>query len=234
MNPGLPLATVDQLDNGDGTYNVWMWNTNATEHRLIVTLENQPIAGSPFLFPIRPGPPSASQSKIVQTAASLANFQAGVARSVDIISRDQFGNLNYAGTANYKVRFSSGTDIGPKAGAGFKYSFDVVSTVAQSSSLFFQLNGVDISGSPVSPVTVAPGQCVGSNSLVTGAGLTGSVAGVPTDITVTVRDIVRSASNSCLWFRCACLHPLNRSCSCVSSTATFWMCRTRLPRPRSR
>eukprot|EP00961_Rhodomonas_salina_P233947 3161458-Rhodomonas_salina.1 len=164
--------------------------TSTGTFALYILLGQAPVAGSPFLFDVRPGFPA--HSSCFARGSSVSLLTAGVNAAFTIMSADEHGNpSNSAGALRYCLQLAS-SDIDACSGTALRfdlgvYEAQIVATVAGSHALVVQLGESHVRGSPYT-VRVLPAVSVGSTSSMQGQGISSTTAGLTAEFHVSVRD----------------------------------------------
>lgn len=175
---------------GNGSYELTYSLTRAGPTSMTVLLNNAAIAGSPFTLSISPAaidPPSC-------TFAVLNGGQAAVWYNVSISLFDRFGNAVDQTGVPMQLQFT------PKAypmGVHFAYvsgnQYSCTFFIEHANSYVMGMLIENVAVGMTRDITVHPGPFDPANSLFTGAGLTGAVAGVLAELVVSLFDAYGNA-----------------------------------------
>lgn len=214
-----PATTV--ADRLGGRYSAGFYYTSAVNGYLFrVMLNGQDLFDSPFTVNISPAG-VASATTTFSGVALNELITAGSTRTITITTKDAFGNLNSAGTAAslLRARFASTAEFAATYTGGAAYSIPMVATVAGPDAVYIRYNGVDIQGSPINPVVIAPSNPTGTNSTLEGAGLVNAVAGVNTSFIIRLRDLYGNTVQQQTPVTCTLTSGANSAATFVAFTA---------------
>jgi hypothetical protein len=159
--------------------------------------------GSPFTITMYPYIPVAEYSDLSSPTNALYNATTLVTSTIVLVTRDLYRNLLWIGGNKVTlvgvlikpstpfetviapvVNFTNASMIDSGTGT---YTMTYVTSVAGLYSLSIQVNGRDVLGSPFA-LTILPNVGFHANSITTGPGLYGGMAGVLTSISIRTRD----------------------------------------------
>jgi len=149
------LATVNVVDNNDGTYSATYTPTTAGTDNFNITLNGTTIGGGPYSSLVGPGPVSAPQS-----TATVPPGNAGSVTTIAVQARDVFGNSLTTGGS-----VVAATVTGANAGAVVTvvdnldgtYTGTYTPTATGTDNIAITLGGVAIGGSPYTSIVTAGG-----------------------------------------------------------------------------
>jgi len=170
---GSPSVTPTITDNNNGIYTIGYTTTKSGVWNLGVTFQPlggaaSPIAGSPWVISVLPGPTA------IQSSFTVGNgpFSAGTTYQFTITARDTYNNLRNVGGDAFQVTFSPSVTTSVVDQGNGNYAVSWTPTVATTYFVVVYLNagGPSITGSNVQ-VTVGPGALSLPQSVISGTSL---------------------------------------------------------------
>ena len=190
INPAGLQPTVTVVDNNDGTYTASFTVTVSGTFSLSVTLGGQAIQGSPKSITVGPGPTLASTTVVSAAGGSVAT--AGVAASMQIQARDEYGNRRSEGGDTFGldvVEALTGARIHASVHDLGDGSYNVLYTSTISGAFRVDLmHSNTLMAVPGINIVVAPARAHGPASVAEGLGLRRAVAGKASTASVWLRD----------------------------------------------
>lgn len=180
---GANAAAPPVSDVGDGTYTASYTPTTTGSDDIVITVNGDPISGSPFGSVVAPGSAEASQTTATVPTAGASDVET----EITVLARDGNGNALTTGGATVVVTVTGANDATPPVtdeGNG-TYTASYTPTAVGTDNVAITLNGAPISGSPFSSTVTAGGVDADmTTATVPSAGTTGQT----TEITVQARD----------------------------------------------
>ena len=179
---GANTATPTVTDNADGTYTATYTPTTAGPDTVAITMNGTTISGSPYISTVVAGPVDGTKSSAVVPDGLVAS-----ATTIEITSRDAFGNPRQTGGASAFVQVTGANIVNPAVtdnGDG-TYTASYTPANAGVDTVVVRISGADVIGSPFTSQVIGD---VGDPTQST-ATVPNGIAGQVTNLTIQAKDV---------------------------------------------